>query len=97
MFYIVKNRYPDFEIHMSTQASVMNKFSAKYFEKEGAQRVVLARENTLEEIKEIIDYTNIEIEVFVHGALCISYSGQCLLSSMIGARSRKSWKMCSAL
>ena len=87
LFYIVKNRYPDFEIHMSTQASVMNKFSAKYFEKEGAQRVVLARENTLEEIKEIIDYTNIEIEVFVHGALCVCYSGQCLMSSMIGKRS----------
>lgn len=87
LFYLVKNRYKDFAIHMSTQASVMNKQAAKYFEKQGADRVVLARENTLSEIKEIASYTQIELEVFVHGALCVSYSGQCLMSSMIGKRS----------
>lgn len=87
LFNVVRNRYKDFEIHMSTQASVMNKYSAEYYRNYGASRVVLARENTLEEIKEIADYTDIELEVFVHGALCISYSGQCLMSSMIGKRS----------
>lgn len=87
LFYLVRNRYPDFEIHMSTQASVMNKYSAKYFKDNGATRVVLARENTIDEIKEIVDYTNVDLEVFVHGALCMGYSGQCLMSSMIGKRS----------
>jgi putative protease len=72
---------------MSTQASVMNKYAAKYFKDNNVTRVVLARENTIEEIKEIRQYTDIEIETFVHGALCVSYSGQCLMSSMIGKRS----------
>jgi len=87
LFYIVKNRYPDFEIHISTQASVMNVYSARYFEKQGAGRVVLARENTIEEIKEITENTDIEVEAFIHGAMCVCYSGQCLMSSMIGKRS----------
>ncbi len=87
LFLAVKQAYPDFEIHMSTQASIMNTQGVQYFEKLGAKRIVLARENTIEEIKEIISQTNIEIEVFVHGALCICYSGQCLMSSMIGQRS----------
>lgn len=60
-------------------------------EKLGFKRVVLSRELTIDEIKYICDNSNIEIEIFVHGALCICYSGQCLLSSMIGGRSRKSW------
>ena len=63
----------------------------------GFKRVVLSRELSLEEIEYICKNTDIEIEVFIHGALCISYSGQCLFSSMIGGRSRKSWKMCSNL
>ncbi|MCD8027543.1 MAG: DUF3656 domain-containing protein [Erysipelotrichaceae bacterium] len=87
LFLLVRNTYPDFEIHMSTQASLMNVQGVQYFDKLGAKRVVLARENTLDEIKEIIHNTHIEIEVFVHGALCVSYSGQCLMSSMIGQRS----------
>ena len=66
-------------------------------EKLGFKRVVLARELSLSEIEFIKKNSNIEIEVFIHGALCISYSGQCLLSSMIGGRSRKSWKVCSTL
>ncbi|MCD7894146.1 MAG: DUF3656 domain-containing protein [Erysipelotrichaceae bacterium] len=87
LFSLVHQIYPDFELHMSTQASIMNKQAAKFFEKKGAKRVVLARENTLNEIKEIIDNTQIEVEIFVHGALCVCYSGQCLMSSMIGKRS----------
>ena len=63
----------------------------------GFKRVVLSRELSLNEIEYICNNTNIEIECFSHGALCISYSGQCLYSSMIGGRSRKPWKMCTAL
>lgn len=87
LFHVIKHRYEDFEIHMSTQASVMNSFAVQYFEEHGASRVVLARENTIEEIKDICSQTTMDIEVFVHGALCISYSGQCLMSSFIGKRS----------
>lgn len=84
---IVKDHFPDFEIHMSTQASIHNSEGVKYFEELGIDRVVLARENTIEEINEICKNTSIDIEVFVHGALCVSYSGQCLMSSFIGKRS----------
>lgn len=87
LFSIVKKRYPDFEIHMSTQASIMNLHAAHYFEQQGASRIVLARENTLEEIENICKNTSLDIEVFVHGALCVCYSGQCLMSSFIGKRS----------
>lgn len=84
---MVRSFYPDFEIHISTQASVMNKYGVQFFEKIGASRVVLARENSVEEIQDICSSTSLDIEVFVHGALCVCYSGQCLLSSFIGKRS----------
>ena len=87
LFDLVRSLYPDFEVHISTQASVMNSYGSRYFEEKGAHRVVLARENTLEEIQNICHQTNLEIEVFVHGAMCVCYSGQCLMSSMIGKRS----------
>lgn len=79
----VKKYFPNFEIHMSTQASIYSLEAVKYFEKIGVERVVLARENSLQEIKNICNHTNLDIEVFVHGALCMSYSGQCLMSSMV--------------
>ncbi|WRK54942.1 U32 family peptidase [Coprobacillaceae bacterium CR2/5/TPMF4] len=72
---------------MSTQTSVHNLEGVKYFEEKGVDRVVLARENTVAEIKNICQNTDLDIEVFVHGALCMSYSGQCLMSSMIAKRS----------
>lgn len=84
---IVKEYFPDFEIHMSTQASIHNLEGVRYFEELGIERVVLSRENTIEEISDICQNTNVDIEVFVHGALCVSYSGQCLMSSYIGKRS----------
>lgn len=84
---IVKDNYPDFEIHMSTQTSVRNYEGARYFEENGIDRVVLAREMNIEEISNICNNCKIDIEVFVHGALCMSYSGQCLMSSMIAKRS----------
>ena len=70
----------DLEIHLSTQASVSNSQSAKLWKKLGVQRVILARECSLEDVKEIKNKTDLEIEVFVHGARCISYSGRCFMS-----------------
>ncbi|MCK8827397.1 DUF3656 domain-containing protein [Natroniella acetigena] len=85
--WLVKQVLPELELHASTQLTVHNLEGVKYLESLGFSRVVLARELTLAEIKEIVQNTELEIETFVHGALCISYSGQCLLSSMIGGRS----------
>lgn len=79
--------FPDLPIHASTQMTVHNLEGVLQAEKMGFKRVVLSRELSIDEIKYICENSNIEIEVFIHGALCISYSGQCLLSSMIGARS----------
>lgn len=81
------NAFPDLVIHASTQMTIHNLEGALEAEKLGFKRAVLSREVTLEEIKKICAGTSMEIEVFIHGALCISYSGQCLLSSMIGGRS----------
>ncbi|WP_279159783.1 U32 family peptidase [Thomasclavelia cocleata] len=87
LLHFVKKYFPDFEIHMSTQTSIYNLSAVKYFEELGVDRIVLARENSIEEIKNICNNTDLDIEVFVHGALCMSYSGQCLMSSMIAKRS----------
>ncbi len=78
---------PQLPIHASTQMTVHNSEGVQFMQDLGLKRVVLARELSLDEIQAIKEKTEIELEVFVHGALCISYSGQCLTSSMIGARS----------
>lgn len=78
---------PEMRLHASTQMAIHNVSGAVAAEKMGFKRIVLARELSLREIKKIADSVNTEIEVFVHGALCMSVSGTCLLSSMIGARS----------
>jgi len=78
---------PEMEIHASTQMTINNSWAVKHLEKAGFARVVLARENSAAEMKVIGDSTSLDLEVFVHGALCISYSGQCLMSSFIGGRS----------
>ena len=78
---------PDLPIHASTQMTVHNSCGARFLQDMGVTRVVLAREMTLDEIEQVGQNTDLEIEIFVHGALCISYSGQCLMSSMIGGRS----------
>ncbi len=83
----IRNTYPDLEIHCSTQMSVQTVEDIKYLESLGANRVVLGREMTIEDIKKAKGETNVQLEVFIHGALCISVSGQCLMSSMIGGRS----------
>lgn len=83
----IREKYPNFPIHASTQLAVNNIYGAKHLEKVGFTRVVLSRELSLKEIYEIKKNTNIELEIFIHGALCVSYSGQCLISSLIGGRS----------
>ena len=87
-----KKYAPNVDIHISTQANVTNKYTAKLLCEMGAKRIVLARELTLTEIKQIRDYIpeDVELEAFVHGAMCISYSGRCLLSNYLsGRRSNK--------
>lgn len=74
------------ELHLSTQMSTLNRFSAAFWEEAGISRIVLAREVTLDEIRGIREHTGLELEVFCHGALCVSYSGRCLLSRFLSGR-----------
>ncbi len=78
---------PDVPITISTQASVANVLAARFYESLGVKRIVLARELTLEEMREIRENVRVELEVFVHGAMCVAYSGRCLLSSFMTGRS----------
>ena len=87
LYELIRERYKDFEIHASTQMSIHNGEGAIYFKDKGFHRIVLSRELSMDEIKHISTDLKIETEMFVHGALCVSYSGQCLMSSMIGGRS----------
>ena len=84
--YLIKN-YPEIPVHASTQMTTHNLTGVKQLENMGVQRVVLSRELSINEIKDICKNTKVEIETFIHGALCICYSGQCLFSSIIGGRS----------
>lgn len=83
----IKQEFPNLNIHASTQMNITSKYGALFLQKLGVSRVVTARELSLEEIKDIHTNSDIEIESFVHGALCYSYSGQCLFSSILGGRS----------
>lgn len=87
MLDLVRQSFPNLEVHASTQMHIHNLDGASFMEKLGVKRVVLARETSISKIKEIKEKTNIDIEIFIHGALCVSYSGQCLMSSLIGNRS----------
>ncbi len=84
---LIREAMPDFPLHLSTQGSVYNLRGVETAYRMGYERVVLARELSYEEIKEICESTSVEIEVFVHGALCICYSGQCQMSRAFGGRS----------
>lgn len=87
MFSIVKDKCPELPIHISTQANNVNYASAQFWKSMGADRVVLAREMSFKEIAEIRDKNpDLELEAFVHGAMCISYSGRCLLSNYMTGR-----------
>jgi putative protease len=83
---MVREISPERELHLSTQANTINWRSAHFWQKQGIRRVNLARETTLAAITETVERTGMEVEVFVHGALCISYSGRCLLSSAMSGR-----------
>lgn len=83
---LIRSKAPELPIHLSTQANTLNTMSARFWEANGVKRIVMARELSLEEIAEIKSCVGCEIEVFVHGAMCISYSGRCLLSSFMSGR-----------
>ena len=87
LIYLIREIFPDLELHGSTQMTINNLPGALFLEELGLNRVVLAREVPLEEVKKIYKNSNIELEGFIHGALCVCYSGQCLMSSIIGGRS----------
>ena len=82
----IKNNYKNVEVHLSTQNSTSNYKAVEYFKNEGIDRVVLAREVGKKDIKEIIDKTHVDIEVFIHGAMCTCFSGRCALSNYITNR-----------
>ena len=82
----IRKNFQDFEVHASTQMAVNNFYGAKFLKEMGFSRVVLARETPLFELEKIKEL-DIDVETFIHGALCVSYSGECLMSSMIGGKS----------
>ncbi|MBP5427113.1 MAG: U32 family peptidase [Clostridiales bacterium] len=84
---IARQMFQELSLHASTQMTIYNKYGVEFLKRIGFSRVVLARETSLIEIRDVVENCDVDIEVFGHGALCISYSGQCLLSSMIGSRS----------
>ena len=98
VFLYLKEHAPELKRFISTQANICSYQTVKFWKSIGADLCVLGREVSCQEMLEIRKKCpDIMLETFIHGALCISYSGQCLLSYMIGGRSRKSWRMCSDL
>lgn len=87
MLDLIRKKFPNLEIHASTQMHIHNKSGALIAKKLGIKRIVIARETSIQEIRKIKDEVDIEVECFVHGALCVSYSGQCYMSTLIGNRS----------
>lgn len=83
---MAKTLAPEIPIHISTQANVTSYHTSKFWQKNGAKRIILARELCKDEIKEIKQNTNMEIEIFIHGAICYSYSGRCHLSDFLASR-----------
>ena len=87
VFYAAKKAAPALPVHISTQANLTNKYAVKFWHEQGASRAILARELSLAEISEINQFVpEMELEAFVHGAMCISYSGRCLLSNYLAGR-----------
>lgn len=87
VFSFIKKYFPGLELHASTQMTIASAEGARFWKEAGADRIVLARELSINEIRRIHETLDIELECFVHGALCYCYSGQCLFSSMLGGRS----------
>lgn len=86
VFSLARKNFPKLELHVSTQANITNYLTVEAWKDLGASRVVLARELSCQEVREIRDKTSVELELFVHGAMCISYSGRCLLSNYFTGR-----------
>lgn len=86
IIHYIKENFPGVEVHLSTQNSTTNIEAVQFFKGEGIDRVVLARELSIKEIKEIIDKTGIDVEIFIHGAMCTFYSGRCTLSNYLTNR-----------
>lgn len=87
VFELAASVAPGIPVHISTQANITNYRAAQFWEKSGAKRIVLSRELTIDEIREIRDEVSIELECFVHGSICVSYSGRCYISSFMANRS----------
>ena len=83
----IREHFPKLELHVSTQMTITGRYGAALLQQKGACRMVPARELSLKELVEIKQATGLEIEVFIHGAMCYCYSGQCLFSSILGGRS----------
>jgi putative protease len=87
VFTICRKRAPGTDIHVSTQANITNAAAARFWQDMGAKRLILSRELSLDEIRLIRDLISVELEVFVHGSICLSYSGRCYISSFLASRS----------
>lgn len=87
LLYLIKKYIPDLEVNISTQATVYDEYGVKFYDRYDVNKVIMARELSLGQIKEIVKNTNTNLEVFIHGALCACYSGQCYMSSFLGGRS----------
>ena len=87
LLYLLNRYLPDFPVNISTQAVVYDEYGVKFFEQKNVKKLIMARELSMEELKETAENTDKALEVFIHGALCNSYSGQCYMSSFLGGRS----------
>ncbi|HMK55228.1 MAG TPA: U32 family peptidase [Dissulfurispiraceae bacterium] len=90
IFAMFREKAPEIDIHVSTQANITNTESARFWERMGAKRLILSRELSIDEIREIGGGVDIELEAFVHGSVCLSYAGKCYLSSFMASRSANS-------
>jgi len=90
VFMLFRETAPEIDVHVSTQANITNSESARFWQNMGARRLILSRELSIDEIREISEGVDIELETFVHGSVCLSYSGKCYLSSFMASRSANS-------
>ena len=87
LVYLINKYLPDFNVNISTQATIYDKYGVEFFDYSNINKFILSRELSLDQIKEVVNSTDIDIETFIHGALCMCYSGQCYFSSFLGGRS----------
>lgn len=87
VFALCRTKSPEIDIHISTQANITNAAAARFWQDLGAKRLILSRELSVDEIQQIRDKVSVELEVFVHGSVCLSYSGRCYISSFLASRS----------